>query len=107
MVRELQHNLLGLPAIRDLEIISGINAVEMNVPDQYPALFNGLGTFKGEYIINLKSNAQPHTKKCADSINPLIARTAIWRFGLITNCGIDRTIVLNFPYASYCPMRLS
>ena len=59
VVHELQHNLLGLPAIKDLEIITGINAVEVNVPDQYPALFNGLGTFKGEYVINLKSNAQP------------------------------------------------
>ena len=56
VVRELQHNLLGLPAIRDLEII---NAVELNVPDQYPTLFNGLGTIKGEYTINLKSDAQP------------------------------------------------
>ena len=32
--------------------------------------------------------------------NPLTVRTAIWRFGLISNRGIDRTIVLNFPYAS-------
>ena len=40
-------------------------------------------------------------------VNPLTIRTAIWRFGLITNRSIDRTIVLNFPYASYCPMRLS
>ena len=59
VVRELQHNLLGLPAICDLKIITGINAVELNVPDQYPTLFNGLGTFKGEYTINLKSDAQP------------------------------------------------
>ena len=56
VVLELQHNLLGPPAIKDLEIIT---AVEVNVPDHYPALFNGLGTFKGEYVINLKSNAQP------------------------------------------------
>jgi len=59
VVRELQHNLLGLPAIRDLEIITGINAVQLNIPDQYPALFSGLGTFKGEYTINLKPDAQP------------------------------------------------
>ena len=59
VVRDLQHNLLGLPAIRDLEIITGINAVELNIPDQYPALFTGLGTFKGEYTIKLKPDAQP------------------------------------------------
>ena len=49
-------------------ICLGINAVEVNVSDQYPVLFNGLGTFKGEYIINLKSNAQPfsllHQEMC-------------------------------------------
>ena len=59
VVRELQHNLLGLPAIRDLEIITGIDAVELSIPDCYSALFNGLGTFKGEYTINLKPDAQP------------------------------------------------
>ena len=55
----MQHNLLGLPAIIDLEIITGINAIELNAPVQYPALFNGLGTFKGEYTINLKPDANP------------------------------------------------
>ena len=55
VVRDLQHNLLGLPAIRNLEIITGINAVEPNIP----ALFTGLGTFKGEHIIKLKPDTQP------------------------------------------------
>ena len=43
------------------------------------------------------------------SVNPFNIITAIilWRFGLITNCGIYQTILLNVPYASYCPMRLS
>ena len=40
-------------------------------------------------------------------VNPLTIRTAIWRFGLITNCGIDQTMSLNFHYASYCLIRLS
>ena len=38
---------------------------------------------------------------------PLTVRTAKWRFGLMTNCGIDRIMSLNFHYVSYCPMRLS
>ena len=59
VVRDLQHKLLGLPAIRDLEIITGINAIEFRIPDQYPALFTGLGTSKGEYTIKLKPDAQP------------------------------------------------
>jgi len=58
VVRELQHNLLGLPAIKDLEIITRINA-QLNVPDQYPTLFSAQSTFKGEYTINLKPDAQP------------------------------------------------
>jgi len=46
VVHELQHNLLGLPAIHDLKIITGINAVELNVPDQYPT-FLGVKREKG------------------------------------------------------------
>ena len=41
------------------------------------------------------------------TVNPFTARTAIWRFGLLTYCGIYLTIVLNFPYASYRPVHLS
>jgi len=58
VVQDPQHNLLGLPAIRDLEVITGINAIELSIPDQYPALFTGLGTFKGEYTIKLKPDTQ-------------------------------------------------
>ena len=56
VIRHLQNNLLGLPAIKALEVISGINAIEQNIPDQYPALFSGLG---GEYTIKLKPDAKP------------------------------------------------
>ena len=59
VIRNLQNNLLGLPAIKALEVISGINAIEQNIPDQYPALFSGLSTFKGEYTIKLKPEAKP------------------------------------------------
>ena len=55
----MQSNLLGLPAIKALEVISGINAIEQNIPDQYPALFSGLGNFKGEYTIKLKPDPKP------------------------------------------------
>ena len=43
----LQHNLLGLPAIKALEIIRRISAITQSIPDQYSTLFSGLGTFKG------------------------------------------------------------
>ena len=39
--------------------------------------------------------------------SPFTTRTAIWWFGLITNRSICQMMVLNFPYASYCPMHLS
>ena len=59
VIRNLQNNLLGLPAIKALEVIFGINAIEQNIPDKYPTLFSGLGTFKGEYTIKLKPDAKP------------------------------------------------
>ena len=40
-------------------------------------------------------------------INPLTVRTATWRFGLISSCGSNRTIILNFYCTFYHPMRLS
>ena len=52
VIHNLQNNLLGLPAIKSLEIISGINAIKQSIPNQYPALFSGLGTFKGGYTYN-------------------------------------------------------
>ena len=33
VIRHLQNNLLGLPAIKALEVISGINAIEQNIPN--------------------------------------------------------------------------
>ena len=59
VVHNLQHNLLGLPAIKALEIITGINAITHNIPEQYPRLFSGLGMFKGEYTIKLQPDAKP------------------------------------------------
>ena len=47
VIRNLQHNLLGLPAIKALEIIRGISAITQSIPDQYLILFSRLGTFKG------------------------------------------------------------
>ena len=68
MVCELQHNLMGLPANKDLEIITGINAVKINVLDQYRALFNELGTFKEESVIKCPTFLSLYTKKYVNSI---------------------------------------
>ena len=53
VIHNLQHNLLGLPAIKALEIITGINAITQSIPEQYPTLLSGLGTVKREYTIKL------------------------------------------------------
>ena len=46
VVKELRENLLGLPAIQSLGILSQVHTVTQRITDQYPALFTGLGTFK-------------------------------------------------------------
>ena len=60
VVRNLQHNLVGLPAIRALDILTRINAISKPVKEQFPSLFTGLGTFPGSsYDIQLKPDAKP------------------------------------------------
>ena len=52
-------NLLGLPAIKSLSLLTPIEMVSTPIPEQYPSLFNGLGTFPESYEIRLKRDAQP------------------------------------------------
>ena len=59
VIHNLRHNLLGLPAIKALEIITGINAITQSIPEQYLTLFSGLGAFKREYTIKLQPDAKP------------------------------------------------
>ncbi len=61
VVRMLQQNLLGLPAIRALNLLTQVDAVAKSVPDTYPSLFTGLGTFPGSHKIKLNPDAQPFT----------------------------------------------
>ena len=59
VVRNLKQNLLGLPAIRSLNLLAEVDTIKTEIPDQYPALFTGLGTFPQSYEIKLKPDAQP------------------------------------------------
>ena len=59
VVRELQQNLLGLPAIQSLHLLAQVDAVGMSIPNEYPGVFTGLGTFPKSYQIQLKPDAQP------------------------------------------------
>ena len=56
---KLQQNLLGLPAIQALRLLTQVDAVQTPISEQYLALFSGLGTFPDSYRIMLKPDTQP------------------------------------------------
>ncbi len=62
VVKGLQENLLGLPAIQNLGILTishSLHTVTQSIVDQYPSLFTGLGTFDEGYSIKLRPNSNP------------------------------------------------
>ena len=59
-VMGLRNNLLGLPAIRQLQLLPEVNTVQKSIPDQYPELFTGLGSIKESYKIKMKPDAKPY-----------------------------------------------
>ena len=59
VVQQLWQNLLEFPAIKELKMLSQVDEVETAIVDQYPELFVGLGTLKGDYKIMLKPDAVP------------------------------------------------
>ena len=52
-------NLLGLPVIQALCILTHEHTVKQSIIDQYSSLFTGLGTFKDGYLIKLKPDPRP------------------------------------------------
>ena len=64
VIKGLQNNLLGLPAIKALELIKRLQAVTLSdsyIKQSYQNLFHGLGTLEEEYTIKFKQDAVPHT----------------------------------------------
>ena len=60
VVGRLQQNLLGLPAIQALNLLTQVDTLEKTpVPKQFPGLFTGLGTIQESFKIQLKPDAQP------------------------------------------------
>ena len=58
----MHNNLLGLSALTALQLIQRINAthrVPADILKQFPKVFTGLGTLKGNYTIKLKVDARP------------------------------------------------
>ena len=63
VVKHLQTNLLGLPAITTLQLAARMDSCEASPSEnwerKFPKVFKGLGTFSGEYHIQLQPNATP------------------------------------------------
>ena len=62
VIQDLEQNLLGLPAIRELKILSflqEINTPQEDIISSYPKVFQGLGTLQGDFHIHLKNDATP------------------------------------------------
>ena len=62
VIKDLKNNLLGLPAIASLNLISRINSVYCSTDEVmklFPHLFQGLGSLGEEYEIKLKEDAKP------------------------------------------------
>ena len=59
IIKDLKSDLLGLPAIKELELLFNVCSVGKTIISQYPSLFTGLGTFAREYTIKLRPNSQP------------------------------------------------
>ena len=79
MVKDLKHNLLGLPAITSLSLISRMSIVHYNTQDikkNFSHLFQGLGSLGDEYEIQLKKEAKPVSLHTARNI-PLPLRSKV------------------------------
>ena len=76
IIKYLKNNLLGLPAIRKLEMLSHVCTIEKSIISQYPALFTGLGTFAQAYTIKLKPNHKPFALNAPCNI-PLPLRSKV------------------------------
>ena len=61
IIEDLQNNLLGLPVITALQLLTKVDSIQPgNVQQSFPKLFQGLGTLKGDYQIQLRPDAKPY-----------------------------------------------
>ena len=63
VVRGLKANLLGLPAIKSLQVLKRLDTVpsaELSIQQRFPKVFWGLGTLGDPYVIKLKADAKPY-----------------------------------------------
>ena len=79
VVKDLKNNLLGLPAITSLNLISRMNSIHCNADEikkLYPHLFQGLGSLGEEYEIKLKEDSKPFSLHTARNV-PLPLRSKV------------------------------
>ena len=66
MVDDFKSNLLGLPVIIVLHLITRTDSVQTETTEnqswlqRFPKVFSGLGNLSGDYTIQLRSDARPH-----------------------------------------------
>ena len=68
MVKDLNTNLLGLPAITALNLVARIQSISSSkesIMKRYPNIFTGLGVLGDEYKISLKPDAKPYVMHTA------------------------------------------
>ena len=76
VVQNLKNNLLGFPAIKELNLLPHVESIDKTIVSKYPSTFSGLGTFVHEYKIQLKPNAQPFAL-CTPRNVPLALRPKV------------------------------
>ena len=61
VVEGLSKPLVGRPAIKNLQLVTGVSTVSktLSPQDQFPSLFKGLGQLEGDYTIRLREGAKP------------------------------------------------
>jgi len=62
VVDKLKNNLLGLPAIKDLNLLVMVNQMSSKydeIINKFPSVFTGLGSLSGEFEIQLNPDAKP------------------------------------------------
>ena len=62
VVEKLKHNLLGLPTIKDLNLLVMANHMSLShaeIINKFPSVFTGLGSLSEEFEIQLKHDAKP------------------------------------------------
>ena len=71
VIKGLNHNLLGLPAIEALQLVAIVHSVQDEtalVKENFPLLFNGLDLISTEYKIQLKPDATPYALPTARNV---------------------------------------